>query len=61
MPVFIPNPDLKYWQGKKMKIDDKEREDEEIYAEFNVGAKDIYDSVRERYEESKTGSGYDSE
>ena len=59
MSVYIPNPDLKYWNGKKKKIREKEREEIEIYAD--VGTKDIYDTVRERYEESETGTGYDAE
>lgn len=59
MPVYIPNPDLKYWNGKKKKIKEKEREEIEIYAD--VGTKDIYDTVRERYEESEKGAGYDAE
>ena len=59
MPVYIPNPDLKYWNGKKRKIREKEREEIEIYAD--VGTKDIYDTVRERYEESEKGTGYDAE
>ena len=59
MPVYIPNPDLKYWNGKKKKIREKEREEIEIYAD--VGTKDIYDTVWERYEESEKGPGYDAE
>ena len=59
MPVYIPNPDLKYWNGKKKKIREKEREEIEIYAD--VGTKDFYDTVRERYEESEKGTVYDAE
>lgn len=61
MPVYIPNPDLKYWQKHHRKFNEEKREEDEIYAEQNVGRKDVFDSVRERYEESKTGTGYDSE
>lgn len=61
MPVYIPNPDLKYWKSHNKKIREDRREEEEIYAEQNVGRKDVFDTVRERYEESKTGAGYDTE
>lgn len=61
MPVYIPNPDLKYWQKHQRKVNEEDREEDEIYAEQNVGRKDVFDSVRERYEESKTGAGYNSE
>lgn len=61
MPVYIPNPDLRYLNSKKKQIQEKEREEIEIYAEHNVGAQDVYEAARERYEESKTGAGYDAE